>query len=207
MNKKDERQIVGLKEVVVVVLLSVLTLAVTLVCAIPFVASPQWSVWGGYTLAALISGPIFILMISKAPKTGTAFLFFFVKALYVLMMGQIPTALVYCLGGVICELVLMKGGYKSPFRLALSYALHSVIFGIGTFTPLFMNAAGYAKQLLDAGMDQGIVNTMVYDLTMPGFLAIATIALIGGSAVGVLIGLKLLKKHFQPAGVTSSSLV
>ena len=201
MAASKERKLIGLKEIVIVVLLSILTIVINLVTAIPFMASPKWSVWGGYALATFISGPIYILMISKAPKTGTNFLFFAVKAIYTLIMGQIPTALVYLAGGVICELIMINGGYRSSLRAGIAFAAHSVTFGVGSFTPMFIGADAYAEQLLAAGMDQAMVNAMIYDLIAPGFVAITSVVLIVAAGLGVLLGIKMLKKHFKPAGV------
>lgn len=201
MSSLKESKIVGLKEIVIVVLLGVLIIIVNIVTAIPFMTSPKWSVWGGYGLATLISGPIFILMISKAPKVGTNFLFFIVKALQVFIMGQVPTTLVYLLGGVICELIMLKDGYRNPFRVGISYAVHSVIFGIGTFTPIFLGADAYAEQMLASGMDEAMVNSMIYGFVKPSFVLISTVILIVASILGVLLGMKMMKKHFKPAGV------
>lgn len=196
-----EKKVVGLKEIVIVVLLAVLCLVVNIVTAIPFMASPKWSVWGGYSLCALISGPIYVLMITKAPRLGTNFLFFLVKALYALMMGQAPTAFVYVLGGVVCELITLNGGYENPLRAGISFAVHNVIFGIGSFTPMFLGADAYAQQMLDAGISEAIVNSMVYDLMAPGFIVVAIVLLVIASVLGMFLGTKMLKKHFQPAGV------
>lgn len=200
MSSKNNN-FIGLKEIVIVVLLSVLTIVINLICAIPFMASPKWSVWGGYTLSTLISGPIYVLMISKSSKKGTNLLFFGVKALYTLIMGQVPTAIVYLLGGVICELIVLNGGYRNALRAGIAFAVHNVIFGIGSFTPMFLGADSYAQQMLDSGMEQSAVNAMVYDLVAPDFVLISTVLLVVASALGMLIGVKTLKKHFKPAGV------
>lgn len=198
---KVEKKFIGLKEIVIIVLLTALTLVVNLVTAIPFMTSPTWSVWGGYTISTLISGPIFVLMIAKSPRIGTGLLFFGVKALYALIMGQAPTALVYFIGGVICELITLGGGYKQLWRAGISYVIHSIIFGIGSFTPIFIGADAYAQQMLDAGMSQEIVNSMIYDLIAPRFVVISSLLLAVASIIGMAFGILMLKKHFKPAGV------
>lgn len=198
---QTKRKFIGLKEIVIVVLLAALTLVVNMITAVPFMASPRWSVWGGYTLSVLIGGPIYVLMVAKAPLVGTNLLFFAVQALFTLILGQAPTAFVYLLGGVICELITLNGGYKQPWRAGIAYCVHSVIFGIGSFTPMFIGADAYAQQMLDAGMSKEIVDSMVYDLIAPGFVAISSALLVVASAVGMVIGMRLLKKNFKPAGV------
>ncbi len=75
LMKKSDSKFIGIKEIVVVTLFSVLTFVVSMLTAMPFAASVYLQLYVGYALMAIISGPIYVLMISKAPKIGTQVLF------------------------------------------------------------------------------------------------------------------------------------
>lgn len=206
---ETQKNFIGLKQIVIIVLLSVLTIVVSMVTGIPFMTSPKWSVLGGYSLAALINGMIYVLIITKSPMRGTNLLFFGVKALYVLVMGQIPTVIVYLIGAIICEGITWNDGYKKPLIAGISYTVHNVIFSIGTFTPIFLNPTSYGEQMtaqmaeygMDAESIEVMVNAMIYDLVAPGFVLLASAMIAIASVIGMFIGVKMMKKHFKPAGV------
>lgn len=200
---KTEKKFIGIKEVVTIVLFSVLSIVVGMVTGIPFMASPTWSVLGGYSLMSLINGMVYVLMITKSPVGGTNFLFLGVKVLYVLLLGAVPTALVYLVGAFICEAITWNNGYQKPVVAGISYSLHNVIFGIGSFTPMILNPESYAQQMRDYGMDEEMVHEMVYGLVEPSMLALVTLLIVIFSVIGMFLGVKMMKKHFQPAGVAS----
>lgn len=53
-------------------------------------------------------------MIAKAPKTGTAFIFSFIFAIYYFFTNSmIIISAMIAAAGIIMELIMMKGGYKN----------------------------------------------------------------------------------------------
>ena len=89
--KKSDSKFIGIREIVVVTLFSVLTFVISMLTAMPFAASVHLQLYVGYALMAIISGPVYVLMISKAPKIGTQVLFFGIKGSYMLLMGQVSS--------------------------------------------------------------------------------------------------------------------
>ena len=199
--KNKESKFIGIKEIVVVTLFSVLTFVVSMLTAMPFAASVYLQLYVGYALMAIISGPIYVLMISKAPKIGTQVLFFGLKGLYMLLMGQVLTGVIFIIGGVLCELIVMGDGYRNAVKSGASYALHTTLYGLGSFFPVIFFADNYAKQLIDKGYKQELVDTMLSLYRSPVIVATVALVLIVSSVIGMLIGSRMMKKHFQPAGV------
>ena len=201
MNKS--KQTIGFKEIVIVVLFSVLTFVVSMLTAIPFAASVYGQLYGGYALMAIISGPIYVLMISKSSKMGTQILFFAVKGLDMLLMGQILVGAIFILGGCVCELLCLNGGYRNPIRSGAAYALHTTIYGLGSFFPMLFFADTYKQQLLSAGYEETAVEKMLTVYHNPFVICSVAIVLIIFSCLGMWVGTKMLKKHFKPSGVTN----
>lgn len=199
--KNKESKFIGIKEIVVVTLFSVLTFVVSMLTAMPFAASVHLQLYVGYALMAIISGPIYVLMLSKAPKIGTQVLFFGLKGLYMLLMGQVLTGIIFIIGGVLCELIVMGDGYRNAVKSGAAYALHTTLYGLGSFFPVLFFADNYAKQLIDKGYKQELVDTMLSLYRSPVIVATVALVLIVSSVIGMFIGSRMMKKHFQPAGV------
>lgn len=199
--KKTESKFIGIKEIVIVTLFSVLTFVVSMLTAMPFAASVHLQLYVGYALMAIISGPIYVLMISKAPKIGTQVLFFGLKGLYMLLMGQVLTGMIFIIGGIICELIVMGDGYRRIAQSGAAYALHMTLYGLGSFFPVLFFADNYAKQLIDKGYKQELVDTMLSLYRSPVIVVTVALVLIVSSIIGMFIGSRMMKKHFAPAGV------
>ena len=199
--KKKESKYIGIREIVIVTLFSVLTFVVSMLTAMPFAASVHLQLYVGYALMAIISGPIYVLMIGKAPKIGTQVLFFGIKGLYMLLMGQVLTGVIFIIGGVLCELIVLGDGYRNVPKSGAAYALHMTLYGLGSFFPVLFFADNYASQLIDKGYKQELVDTMVSLYRSPVIVVTVSLVLIVSSIIGMLIGSRMMKKHFRPAGV------
>ena len=198
--KKSDSKFIGIREIVVVTLFSVLTFVVSMLTAMPFAASVHLQLYVGYALMAIISGPIYVLMISKAPKIGTQVLFFGIKGLYMLLMGQVLTGVIFIIGGL-GERIVMGDGYHNVVKSGAAYALHTTLYGLGSFFPVIFFADNYAKQLIDKGYKQELVDTMLSLYRSPLIVATVALVLIVSSVIGMFIGSRMMKKHFRPAGV------
>ena len=199
-SKKNKKGL-GLKEVILVTVFSVLTFVVSMITAIPFASSVMLQLYAGYALMAIISGPIYVLMISKSSRTGTQILFFGIKALYFLLMGQVLTGVIFLAAGCICEVICMNDGYHKPLKAGAAYALHTTVYGLGSFFPVIILGDTYAQGLIDKGYAEETVNTMVSTYRNPMIVITVILMLIVTSAIGMLIGYVLMKKHFAPAGI------
>ncbi|MGL6198854.1 MAG: MptD family putative ECF transporter S component [Lachnospiraceae bacterium] len=201
MKQNLQSKYVGFRDIVIVTLFSVLTVIISAVTAIPFAASVYLQLYLGYALSAIICGTVYVLMISKSPKIGTQLIFFGVKGIYMMLAGHVIVGVIFIIGGLVCELIVLNGGYENPLRTGLAYMVHNTVYGMGSFFPMWLFADSYTKQLIDAGHDADSVNTMVETYNSPLIIVTVVLCLCVFSAFGAWIGVKMLKKHFQPAGV------
>ncbi|MCR4642226.1 MAG: MptD family putative ECF transporter S component [Lachnospiraceae bacterium] len=201
-KSKKNKKTIGLKEVILVTLFSVLTFVVSMITAIPFAGSVLLQLYAGYALMAIISGPIYVLMISKSSKTGTQLLFMGIKALYFFLMGQVVTGVIFAVTACICEVICVNGGYHKTLQAGAAYAIHTTIYGLGSFFPVILLGDTYAQGLIDKGYAEETVNTMVSTYRNPGIVVTVILMLIVTSVIGIVIGAKLMKKQFAPAGLT-----
>lgn len=147
---------------------------------------------------SIVLGPIYMMYVSKVPKTG-AILILAAAVGLLTSMGGVWVALVWSIGcGILAELIARTGKYKSRRMYKISF----IIFGctnMGPFWIILFAKEKFIAQCLEyygAEYAQGVEN-----LT-PNWIILVLIAIaMLGAVIGGLLGERLLKKHFEKAGV------
>lgn len=152
-------------------------------------------------VAALISGSVYMLLNAKLKKFGGVSvmglvmgLFFFVSGHFLLSFA----ANIVC--GILADLIA-SGTHFSKKGLLASYVIFS--YGLtGPILPLWFMKDAYISSLLARGKDAAYINTLFGPINSGSFivsmLAILICALIGG-----FFGQKMMKKHFEKAGIVA----
>ena len=114
-------------------------------------------------------------------------------------MGYTWTAVVgYVVFGIIADIVLKAGNYKSFKVDVIGYWLFSCGM-IGCQAPMWVMADTYMAQVETSMGEQYASELARY---LPSWMGIAAVAIIFvGSLLGALLGHKMLKKHFERAGI------
>ena len=199
MNKG--RKWIGFKDVIVIALLTALSIVIQLISGIPFAASPQLMMFAGVAILMIICGPIYMLMMSKAPRMGAALLYGAIQGLYYLILGQVMIGIVFIAGGILSECVLLGGGYQKPLRIGIAYLVYAAFYPLATYSPYLVLADQYTVQLTAAGMPPAAIASMMNFYTSPVMVCLSVLCACLCAAIGGFIGYKLLQKHFKPAGV------
>lgn len=100
--------------------------------------------------------------------------------------------------GLLADLILKSGEYKSASKGLLGYAVFS-LWMIGTYIPMYFmveeSRASFAASFGDEYADQVMAVMPMWSIVLV-IASIFVFAILGG-----LIGKKLLKKHFVKAGI------
>ena len=152
-----------------------------------------------YVLIPLISGIPFMLFLTKTEKFGMVTIMSVICGVFWFFMGYTWTAIVgYVVFGLIADLVLKAGKYKNFKVDVIGYWLFSCGM-IGCQAPMCVMADTYMAQV-EASMGEQYASELAH--YMPSWMGIAAIAIIFiGSLLGALLGRKMLKKHFERAGI------
>lgn len=199
MNK--EKRWIGFKDVVVIALLTALSIVIQLVSGIPFAASPQLMMFASVAILMVICGPIYMLMMSKTPHKGAAVLYGAIQGIYYLILGQWIIGIVFFIGGIISECVLLGKGYQKPLRIGAAYLVYAAFYPLATYSPYLILADRYKVQLASAGLSQMAIDSIMDFYTSPVMIGLSVVCACICAAVGGFIGYKMLQKHFKPAGV------
>lgn len=149
---------------------------------------------------ALVSGPVYMLMVAKVPKHGPILILGVVMAVIMFVTGMFwMWCVAYLILAVVAELTSGAGKFQSSKLNILGYVVFS-LNPIGSYMMLWINQKAYADYLIAKGTEPSYMTTMLS--TMQGWMLPAMIVGTALCALGsALLGKKLLKKQFQKAGV------
>jgi energy-coupling factor transport system substrate-specific component len=151
-------------------------------------------------ISALLSGTIFMLMAAKVPRFGAITIMGSIMGIFFFIMGRFPGALFICIGvSFIADLVAYFFKYKSKVGLLVSYLIFS-FSTIGPVLPMFFFSDLYIEQLLEQGRDVAYIEGAFASISQSTFVLL-TIGISIAALIGGLFGQRMLKKHFEKAGI------
>ena len=152
-----------------------------------------------YFYIPIIAGIPFMLFITKTEKFGMVFIMSCIMGVFWFLMGYTWLALIaYVATGLIADLVFKSGKYKSFKTTVIGYWIFSLGF-IGCQMPMWVMADTYMADI-KTQYGEEMINQLVR--FMPWWIGIAAIGIIlVGAILGTLLGRKMLKKHFERAGI------
>ncbi|HWR06647.1 MptD family putative ECF transporter S component [Sporomusa sp.] len=153
-------------------------------------------------ILAIPGGIIFMLMLAKAPMRGV---FVISGAMLGLVMFTMAPAGVFGLsifaGGVAGELVFGWLGRQRFAAAATGFACYMLGFAIGESLPLTFMKEAYLAQEARHGIEQLTILQQCLDLMNPPLFAAICLLTVLASYVGSFWGRRLLKAHFEKAGI------
>ncbi len=149
-------------------------------------------------LMPLFGGIPFMLFLTKVHKFGMVYIMTILMGILMWLTGMSYYALVIGLvTGLICELILKKGEYKSAKRAVIVHGVFSLWIW-SNYIPLFFFADKYWSTRQNFGQEYIDALTKLMPIWMcPVHLVLCFVF----GIVGGLLGRKILKKHFAKAGI------
>ena len=183
-----------IKDLVTTGIFSAILLVFTMIGGIFFAPNPVLTFYMPMG-AALLCGPVYLLMIAKVQKRWSVTILGIVTGMHwAFSLGYIGM-------GIIADLVAGAGHYRNKAVNLLSYMLMS-LGGVYTYVVFFIDPQGWASTMLENGTEQSYIDTM--SASAPSWLlAVIIIGTLAIAAFSGWIGGKLLKKQFEKAGITA----
>lgn len=148
----------------------------------------------------ILAGPMYMLYSTKIKKPGMLFIQTIIVTLTFMATGHGPWVLLTAVvGGILGEIVLKKGGYKSVKHARLAFTVQS-LYGLGNWLPIYFARDAYIKQMADMGYGAEYTQKMMS--VLPNW-TLGLIIVLGmlGAYIGCTFGIKMLKKHFVKASM------
>lgn len=192
---------IGLKDIVLVTLLTAIMIGIQTVVVMPFAVNLKFVLWFVGGIDGLLCGIIYCLMMAKAPKTGTAFFYSLIFAVYYFMVNSMIAISGVILGaGLLMELVLRNGGYKSKGKVTIAYVLFGVSLMMAPNLLILLQKDAMVTGLLANGVTQEYIDAMFSVYSAPN-IGIGVLLTIVGSVVGTRIGFRVLNRYFVSSGI------
>ena len=190
-----------IKDLVTTGIFSAIFLVFTMIGGIFFAPNPILTFYMPMG-AALLCGPVYLLMITKVQKRWSVTILGIIMGIIWFVTGMHwAFSLGYIGMGIIADLVAGAGDYRNKAVNLLSYMLMS-LGGVYTYVVFFIDPQGWASTMLENGTEQSYIDTM--SASAPSWLlAVIMIGTLAIAAFSGWIGGKLLKKQFEKAGITA----
>ena len=190
-----------IKDLVTTGIFSAIFLVFTMIGGIFFAPNPVLTFYMPMG-AALLCGPVYLLMIAKVQKRWSVTILGIIIGIIWFVTGMHwAFSLGYIGMGIIADLVAGAGDYRNKAVNLLSYILMS-LGGVYTYVVFFIDPQGWASTMLENGTEQSYIDTM--SASAPSWLlAVIIIGTLAIAAFSGWIGGKLLKKQFEKAGITA----
>lgn len=197
MDKKENK--LQVKDLIMIGVFSALYFVLNMVGGMPFAMNPILTFYQPMG-SAFLSGIIFMFLIAKAPKRGI------ITILSVIMcILRFATGMHWAMGvgtliaGIIAEIIAGSKSYKNKKMNMLSFGIFA-LGDIGTFLVYFINPESWSNAMIKKGTDISYIesmnaaaaNWMIYVIVIGTFLV---------ALLSAWIGMKLLKKQFEKAGI------
>ena len=190
-----------IKDLVTTGIFSAIFLVFTMIGGIFFAPNPVLTFYMPMG-AALLCGPVYLLMIAKVQKRWSITILGIIMGIIWFVTGMHwAFSLGYIGMGIIADLVAGAGDYRNKAVNLLSYMLMS-LGSVYTYVVFFIDPQGWASTMLENGTEQSYIDTM--SASAPSWLlAVIIIGTLAIAAFSGWIGGKLLKKQFEKAGITA----
>lgn len=197
MNKNKNN--LTLKDLVTIGIFTALILVFTTIGGIIFGINPVLTFYVPMGAAALC-GPIYLLFIVKVHKSWSITILGILVGIMCFVTGMHwAQAIGYASMGLVADIIARTKNYKSKKMNMVSY----MIFSLGctfSYMVFFIDQEGWIKLMLKNGTDTSYIDAMQATATswMPAGIIVGTLIV---AAISSLVGNKLLKKHFERAGI------
>ena len=190
-----------IKDLVTTGIFSAIFLVFTMIGGIFFAPNPVLTFYMPMG-AALLCGPVYLLMIAKVQKRWSVTILGIIMGIIWFVTGMHwAFSLGYIGMGIIADLVAGAGHYRNKVVNLLSYMLMS-LGSVYTYVVFFIDPQGWASTMLENGTEQSYIDTM--SASAPSWLlAVIMIGTLAIAAFSGWIGGKLMKKQFEKAGITA----
>lgn len=182
------------KDILLDAVFGLVTFAIAMAIAMVFSFNTNL-VWWTHAVAAIPCGIVWMYLMARVPKKGSALIAGCVMALLGMLMGMAWTGpLGMAIGAVLCEAIMVIGK-RSKWSMAIGFAVFMLCWWFGMQALILFSGADYVQMVVEMGMTEEYGWGLVNWTQSPIFYVCGIVTFICG-LFGSLLGFRVFKKHF-----------
>lgn len=190
------------REIVTVAIMMALFYAISFVIGMGTVAIPVLYLYGTAGIEMFLGSIFYLVAANRINKHGLLFVWVMIYALITAVMGYMFMVPYFVAVAVVSELVMIgKDTYRNPIRNMIGWSTYGIGMVIGIGVPCWIAWESYQKQALASGFTDTTMKLQYDMVSSPELMLVGVVITVILSALGIFISQKILKKHFEKAGV------
>lgn len=158
--------------------------------------------YGSAAIDGFLGAVFYLVAANRVNKHGLLFVWALIYGLIQALMGYAFLLPYFFVVGIIAELSMIgKNAYRTPIRNIIGWALNSIGNFVGCAVPLWWSWDSYKEMALNSGFSQETLDMQFLMTTHPGLMILGCTITGLLAVLGVLFGQRLLRRHFQKAGI------
>lgn len=200
MNRKITKKGLSVRDLATIGIFTAVMFALTIITGILTGTIPVLYLFAP-ALFGILAGPMFMLIATKVHKTGAIIIPALLIGILWTLMGGISVLGFMGLLGLAGELIAAKTHYNSFRALVIAYILFVAGYYLGAIGPIYFFTDWYLSlSESKIGYDPAYVESVVA-AALGWVSAVAIPVTLIASAGGALFGRKLMRRHFEKAGI------
>ena len=185
MEKTTERQKFGIRDIMTIAAMMVITFLVAMIIGSFTLPFPAVYLYGSAGIDAFIGAIFYLVAANRVNKHGLLFAW---AAVYGLIQGVMG----YMFG---------KDTYRNAVRNRIGWTVNAIGNFVGCAVPLWWAWDSYQEMAVSSGFDANTLNMQFSMVTSPALMLLGIVITAVLAILGTLFGQRLLRKHFQKAGI------
>ncbi len=151
-------------------------------------------------LIPIVGGIPMMLFYSKIEKFGmlTTMSVLLAIIMFVTGMGWLGAPLII-LAGLVADFIAKSGNYKSAKKTVLSNGVFS-LWVCANYFPVIVSVESYRNDLLEGGYSAEYCDNLFLAINSKTIIVLLVLCFVFG-CIGAVLGQKVVKKHFEKAGI------
>ncbi len=192
----------SVNNVITTVLMSLLLIVIQFVVNMVFMFNEFTSMVLSTGITMLLLAPVYFLMVQRVNKRGVSFVYYSIVGIVYLIMGNWYLLPYMIIVGIVLELILLKeGSFNDSKKLSVAWIMASLMQNGVNILPIVLfwdTWESFAKQ---SGMSKEYIKAYAHYFTDARWLIFIIIFTTLCGVIGSVLASKLLKKHFEKAGI------
>lgn len=196
------REKMTVKDFVTAAVMMALFYALAFVVGAGTVAVPVLYLYGAAGIEMFFGAIFYLVAANRVNKHGLLFIWVMIYAILTAAMGYMFMVPYFVAVAIICEIVMIgKNAYRKPLRNVIGWSTYGIGMIVGIAVPCWVAWQSYQKQAVASGYADTTIRMQHDMVSSPALMLLGVMITVLLAVSGVLLSQKILKKHFERAGI------